>query len=133
MTEQFREYPELAEGYVYTFQSVKNACRRLCNIDLDDWGNSEKVSLIAGVQTRLKSYVQNRKDGDGEYLEKMQTAEEVAQFAYSKGVRINIRAILEREALSDLIMRTVVFDDMVQRALEELGYPVNRAIQDPFV
>ena len=133
MTEQFREYPELAEGYVYTFQSVKNACRRLCNIDLDDWGNSEKVSLVAGVQTRLKSCVQNRKDGDGEYLEKMQTAEEVAQFAYSKGVRINIRAILEREALSDLIMRTVVFDDMVQRALEELGYPVNRAIQDPFV
>ena len=63
----------------------------------------------------------------------MQTAEEVAQFAYSKGVRINIRAILEREALSDLIMRTVVFDDMVQRSLEELGYPVDRAIQDPFV
>ena len=133
MTEQFREYPELAEGYVYTFQAVKNACQRIYDIDLDDWGNSEKVSLVAGVQTRLKSYVQNRKDGDGEYLEKMQTAEEVAQFAYSKGVRINIRAILEREALSDLIMRTVVFDDMVQRSLEELGYPVDRAIQDPFV
>ena len=93
---------ELLPNYIYTLREIQLGCLSLANVEWRKLPNDKKVRIILRTQSSMQRFIEEQKRTDGKYQR------------------------LLREALQDLVARTVIFEDHLTKGLESVGIPVNR-------